>query len=54
MTMQIGQLEKELAGIDESRLRDEIQMLTAEVEHYKIMSTADSDSAQTAQNEAKR
>ena len=52
--MQIARLEGELASADDSGLKDEIQMLTAEVEHYKILSSAESDSAKNAQSEAQR
>ena len=52
--MQIAKLEQELAAIDDSSLRDEVQMLTAEVEHYKILSSAESESTASARDEAKR
>ena len=54
LKQQIAKLEQELASVDDSSLRDEIQMLTAEVEHYKLLSGAESDSARNAQDEVRR
>lgn len=52
--IQIAGLEEELALARDDNLKDEVQMLVAEVEHYKIMSNAESDSAKTAQQQAER
>ena len=52
--VQIARLEGELSEARDESIKDEVQMLTAEVEHYKLMSNAESDSAKSAQLDAER